>query len=121
MTSATPLESPLQKAIRLAGGQSALGRAIGKTQSTVHSWLARSGRVPAEQVFAVANATGMTVAELRPDLVQPESNPARDSLGQPPLATPEPGSGGPSPVPAAPPTPSSSGHGTDTALAGVRS
>lgn len=121
MNASPPIETPLEKAIRIAGGQSALARAIGKTQSTVHSWLARNGRVPAEQVFAVANATGMTVAELRPDLVQLDSPPARDSLGQPPLATPEPGSGGPIPVPAAAPTSSGGGHGTDTALAGVRS
>ena len=106
MNANATIETPLQKAIRIAGGQSALGRAIGKTQSTVHSWLARSGRVPAEHVFAVANATGMAVAELRPDLV--ESQPARDPLGQPSPASPTSAGGGPTPA-------------LDTALAGVRS
>jgi len=64
-------DSALQKAIDLAGGQTALGRAIGRRQSTIRTWLTRDGcRVPAEAAVDIEKALEgqVTRAELRPDL-----------------------------------------------------
>lgn len=50
-----------------AGGQSALARALGCTPQNVQRWCA-TGRVPAERVLTVEQATGVSRHELRPDL-----------------------------------------------------
>jgi DNA-binding transcriptional regulator YdaS (Cro superfamily) len=64
-------ETPLQKAVRIAGGQSQLARGIGGKvrQGYVWKWL-RRGWVPAEQVLAIERATEgqVTRYELRPDI-----------------------------------------------------
>jgi len=64
-------KSALEKAIRIANGQSALARLIGKKvrQGHVYYWL-KVGRVPAGYVLAIERATGgqVTRHELRPDL-----------------------------------------------------
>lgn len=49
---------------RRVGGISALARAAGVDRTTPYSWT----RIPAERVAAVAAATGIPIAELRPDL-----------------------------------------------------
>ena len=65
---------PLKRAIRIVGGQAALGRACGVSQAHVWNWLHRERRVPAGRVLAVEIATGGRVRrdELRPDLYPPE-------------------------------------------------
>lgn len=63
-------KTPLEKAIEAAGGQTALGNAIGRPQSTVRTWLVRGAKVPAEVVRDIERATCGTVTryELRPDI-----------------------------------------------------
>jgi TorA maturation chaperone TorD len=58
----------LERAVELAGGQSALARAIGKSQSHIWHWLKVAKRVPAEAAVAIEKATGVKRQELRPDL-----------------------------------------------------
>lgn len=60
----------LQKAIDIAGGQSALGRKIRRDQRTIWAWLNTTQKVPAEDVLAVENATEGKISryELRPDI-----------------------------------------------------
>ena len=55
---------PLEDVFAAAGGYPALAEAIGVHRTTPLSWT----RVPAERVFAVAKATGLPLAKLRPDL-----------------------------------------------------
>lgn len=57
----------LQKAIDAAGGQTALAKAIKKTQGHVSKWLERA-YIPAEAVLPIERATGVSRHELRPDL-----------------------------------------------------
>ena len=54
----------LDKAIAAAGGVGALARKIGIAQPSVSNW----SRVPAERVLTVETVTGVSRAELRPDL-----------------------------------------------------
>lgn len=62
----------LKRAVEAAGGQAALARQIGVTQSVVWYWLERSKRgLPAEHVSAVEAASGISRHELRPDLYPP--------------------------------------------------
>jgi TorA maturation chaperone TorD len=62
--------SALERAVEIAGGQSALARKLGLKQANVWHWLNRAEHVPAEQAVAIEAATGgaVTRAELRPDL-----------------------------------------------------
>lgn len=64
----------LRRAIALAGGQSALARAINSRQQNIWFWLNKSGRVPAEFVLLIEQATQgqVTRSQLRPD-IYPES------------------------------------------------
>jgi hypothetical protein len=58
----------LTKACRIAGGQNALAREIGHSQSTVWSWL-QSGLVgDVEAIVAIERVTGVSRHKLRPDL-----------------------------------------------------
>lgn len=68
--------SPIQKAVDLVGGQSALARAIGGTvkQAHVWYWLNTDGcKVPSEHCAAIEKATAgkITRHELRPDVFGP--------------------------------------------------
>jgi TorA maturation chaperone TorD len=54
----------LTEAIRTAGGVSELARRLGISQPSVSNW----ERIPADRVGAVATATGLDRATLRPDL-----------------------------------------------------
>lgn len=64
--------TPLSKAVEKAGGQSALGRALGVGQSTVRYWLMRSKKgVPPEFAPKIEAATGIPKHELRPDVFPP--------------------------------------------------
>ncbi len=65
-------QTPLQKAVAIAGGQTALARKINLKQAYVWGWL-QSGRIPAERVIAVEAATGISRHELRPDIYPVEN------------------------------------------------
>jgi DNA-binding transcriptional regulator YdaS (Cro superfamily) len=65
-----PFEHPidaLKEAVRIAGGQTALGKAIGKSQAHVSNWIAKR-KLPAEMVLPVERATGVSRHDLRPDI-----------------------------------------------------
>lgn len=68
-------DTALAKAVRVAGSQSAFGRILGKSQSTVREWLKRE--LPAEFVLKVEAETGVSRHQLRPDLY-PDEAPADD-------------------------------------------
>ena len=68
----SPNHSALYRAAEKAGGQLALAKAIGTTQSNVWTWLKKSRRgTPAEWVLTIEAATGIPRHELRPDLYPP--------------------------------------------------
>lgn len=60
----------LEKAIKVAGSQSALARAIGVRQCHIWNWLNRNKKVPASQVLKIEEALQgkVTRFELRPDI-----------------------------------------------------
>lgn len=62
----------LSEAIDKAGGQTALAKAIGKTQGHISKWLERE-YIPAEFVLPIEKATGVPRHELRPDLYPSEA------------------------------------------------
>lgn len=66
-------ETPLEKAIRLAGGQVRLAEKIGKQQQHVSYWLKAKNGVPAEYAKAIEDAVEGQVRrdELRPDIFGP--------------------------------------------------
>lgn len=70
-----PEETPTQRAVRLAGGQSELARAIGLSPQAVQQWVA-SDRISHKRYVAVARLTGVPAHELRPDLHLPEQQQA---------------------------------------------
>jgi DNA-binding transcriptional regulator YdaS (Cro superfamily) len=63
-------ETAIEKAVRLAGGQTALARQIGVTQGAVWKWLNKSKKIRPENAAAISEAVGGQVApyELRPDI-----------------------------------------------------
>jgi len=63
----TPFEA-LQKAVSLAGGQSATARICKVSQTAVWKWLQSGKRLPAEHVLPMAAATGVPPHQLRPDI-----------------------------------------------------
>lgn len=56
----------LKRAVKAAGGQSALARKLGIKRQAVGQWLA--GTVPIERCVAIEFYTGVTRKELRPDI-----------------------------------------------------
>lgn len=73
-------ETPLEKAIRICGGQSALADKIGKTQQHVSYWRTAKNGVPPEHARAIEIATGGAVTrhDLRPDIFDSaQSEPAQ--------------------------------------------
>lgn len=73
----------LELAIERAGGQSALARAIGKSQGHVWHWVKVAKRAPAEAVLAIETATGVSRSELRPDVYPSTSIEASDFIVTP--------------------------------------
>lgn len=76
MDTPTQPESPteaLDRAVKIAGGQSAIARRLGVSQPTVWAWL-NGGQLPAEHVLAVEAATGVSKHALRPDIYPDESD-----------------------------------------------
>ena len=67
----------LEKAVELAGGQTALARAVDVKQGHIWWWLNRSGKAPAEKCIDIERATAGAVTrhELRPDVypIEPEA------------------------------------------------
>jgi len=61
------MREALQRACEIAGGQTALARAIGRRQGDIWYWLKR-GYPSAEYVLAIEEATGVKRTELRPDI-----------------------------------------------------
>lgn len=59
--------TPLARAVKIAGSQTALGIKLGKTQGHVSKWLQRD-RLPPELVLKVEALTGVSRYELRPDV-----------------------------------------------------
>ena len=69
------METPIELAVRRAGGQTALAKAIRAShpkvkQQHVWKWL-RARTVPAERVLAIEAATGISRYDLRPDVFGP--------------------------------------------------
>lgn len=66
---------PIERAVQIVGGQSALARAIGGSvkQAHVWHWLNKGGAVPAEHCAAIESATNgkVTREDLRPDVFGP--------------------------------------------------
>ena len=60
----------LEKAIDIAGGQSALGRLIDRDQKAIWAWINTTQKVPAEDVLKIEKAVDKQVTrhELRPDI-----------------------------------------------------
>ena len=60
----------LEKAVEIAGGQSALGRKIGRDQKAIWAWLNTTQKVPAEDVLKIEAAleNKITRFDLRPDI-----------------------------------------------------
>lgn len=69
------MNTPIEKAVSLAGSQSELARRLGVRQGYVWKWL-RKGRPPAEHVIAIEKATGISRHELRPDIYPLETHEA---------------------------------------------
>lgn len=69
MTRQTPLAA-LERAVRVAGGQSALARLCGPpvTQRHIWIWLNRGKRAPLEHVPAIEAGTGVPAEQLAPDV-----------------------------------------------------
>jgi DNA-binding transcriptional regulator YdaS (Cro superfamily) len=63
---------PIERAVELAGGQSAFARLHSVTQPTVFNWLKRK-TIPAEFVLATEKETGISRHDLRPDIYPRES------------------------------------------------
>lgn len=61
-------DTPLIRAIKVAGSQTELARRIGKTQGHISTWLRRGAKTPANMVLRIETATGVSRHELRPDL-----------------------------------------------------
>jgi len=63
---------PLKKAIALVG-LTRLAESLGVRPPTLHVWMNRTGRAPAERCIAIERATGgkVTRYDLRPDVFGP--------------------------------------------------
>lgn len=60
-------QSAVARAAEKVGGQSALARLLGCTPQAVQR-MCSTGRVPAERVLAIEEASGVSRHDLRPDL-----------------------------------------------------
>jgi Uma2 family endonuclease len=65
------MDKALQRAVEIAGGQTALAQRIGKTQGHISKWLERDF-IPPDVVLSIESATGISRHELRPDLYPAE-------------------------------------------------
>ena len=67
------IDTPLDRAVAILGSQGKLAEVIGVKQQTISFWRTNDKPIPAEHVPAIARATGISRAELRPDLFAPEA------------------------------------------------
>lgn len=76
MEASNDTQRHLRRAIDLVGGQPELARATNSKQQNVWFWLNKSGRVPAEFVLPIEQATGgeVTRSQLRPDIYPSDEN-----------------------------------------------
>jgi DNA-binding transcriptional regulator YdaS (Cro superfamily) len=58
--------SPIEEAIRMAGGVAAMAAMLGESVQTVSNWKAR-GQAPANRCAAIESATGVSRRLLRSD------------------------------------------------------
>ena len=58
------MRTPIEKAIKAAGGLSALSRELGIDRAGIRRWEA----IPAKWIIQIEHATGVPREELRPDL-----------------------------------------------------
>lgn len=58
----------VERAVEVAGSQSALARLIGTSQATVWKWLNKGLPVTAELVLKIEAQTGISRHDLRPDI-----------------------------------------------------
>lgn len=74
-------ETAIQKAVRIAGGQSNLARLCRTSQPRIWQCLNRNQRVPADLVLPIefATAGAVTRTDLRPDLY-PEASPTLNQM-----------------------------------------
>lgn len=63
-------ETPIEKAVRIAGGQAELARRCNTSQPRIWQCINRNQRIPADLVLPIEKATGGEVSRhvLRPDL-----------------------------------------------------
>lgn len=66
---AAEIPNAMQRAAELAGGQSALARALGIKPQSVQYWC-ENGRPPMERMLQIEAITGVPWTELRPDLAE---------------------------------------------------
>lgn len=65
----TPASNPgLDAAVKAAGSQSALAKAIGRRQASVWEWCTVTGRVSAEDAIAIERVTGVPAEAINPAL-----------------------------------------------------
>lgn len=58
----------LKRAVKAAGGQSALARRVGVKQANIWNWLHKAQRAPPHAVLSIEAATGVSRHDLRPDI-----------------------------------------------------
>jgi DNA-binding transcriptional regulator YdaS (Cro superfamily) len=77
------METPLERAVGIAGSQSKLAGLIGMSQQRLHYTVKHSRPLPGEFVLRAETATGVSRHELRPDLYPIDLSPvdAADSAG----------------------------------------
>ncbi len=61
----------LVRAIKIVGTQSKLSKCINSSQQNISYWL-RSGKVAADKVILIEQATGVSRSDLRPDIYPPD-------------------------------------------------
>jgi len=71
------IETPIQTAVRIAGGQSRLADRLGIKQPSVAEWIKR-GKAPATRVREISAITGIQCELLRPDVFNPPPTAAQD-------------------------------------------
>ena len=67
-------QTPIERSVAIAGGQTALARLLSVTQGRVWQWLNdSSAKIPAERCIAIESATNGAVTryDLRPDIFGP--------------------------------------------------
>lgn len=65
-----PVNKGLAQALRTAGGQAALARAIGRKQASVWEWENKTGRVSAEDALKIETAFGVPAESINPALAE---------------------------------------------------